>query len=86
MRDAAIAGLGVTLLPVFFVHAAIAEGSLVAIDVGCDAEGAELYLAYPRDRSASAKIAALVTSLRTSFGDPPYWDDTATGLPPVAPR
>lgn len=74
MRDAALAGLGLTLLPNFFAHAGIRDGSLTAIDVGAEAEGAELHLAYPRERSASAKIAALTESLRRSFGDPPYWD------------
>jgi len=74
MRDAALAGLGLTLLPNFFVHSELSVGSLVQIDVGVEAEGAELYIAHPRDRSASAKISALTHSLRRSFGDPPYWD------------
>jgi DNA-binding transcriptional LysR family regulator len=80
MRDAALAGLGITLLPTFFVHEQLADGSLVEVDVGMQAEGAELFLAYPRDRSASAKIAALTASLRRSFGDPPYWDVTPAKL------
>ena len=74
MRDAALAGLGLTLLPTFFVHAEMTVGSLVRVDVGADAEGAELHIAYPRDRSVSAKVAALTEWLRRSFGDPPYWD------------
>ncbi|WEJ98017.1 MAG: LysR family transcriptional regulator [Candidatus Sphingomonas phytovorans] len=74
MRDAALAGLGITLLPTFFVHEQLASGALVEVDIGMAAEGAELFIAYPRDRSASAKIAALTASLRRSFGDPPYWD------------
>ena len=74
MRDAAVAGLGITLLPTFFIHAELAAGSLVPVDLGVAAEGAELYIAYPRDRSASVKVVALTGSLRRSFGDPPYWD------------
>lgn len=74
MRDAALAGLGITLLPTFFVHGELASGALVRVEIGMEAEGAELFIAYPRDRSASAKIAALTASLRRSFGDPPYWD------------
>src|SRR3569623_2139911 len=74
MRDAALAGLGIALLPTFFVHAERKAGTLVPIDIGRAAEGAELHIAYPRDRSASAKVAALTDSLRRSFGDPPYWD------------
>lgn len=74
MRDAALAGLGITLLPTFFVHGELASGALVRVEIGMEAEGAELFIAYPRDRSASTKIAALTASLRRSFGDPPYWD------------
>ena len=74
MRDAALAGLGIALLPTFFVHEQLASGALMEVAVGCEAEGAELFIAYPRDRSASTKIAALAASLKRSFGDPPYWD------------
>jgi len=74
MREAAIAGLGITLLPTFFVHEQLASGTLRRLEIGVEAEGAELFLAYPRDRSVSAKILALVDSLRRSFGDPPYWN------------
>lgn len=74
MRDAALAGLGLALLPTFFIHKEIAEGSLVEVQVGWPAEGAELFLTYPRDHGAAAKIRALGDSLRRSFGDPPYWE------------
>ncbi|RXT55417.1 LysR family transcriptional regulator [Bosea sp. Tri-44] len=74
MRDAAAAGLGITLLPTFFVYQSIRDGALVPLDVGAESEGAELFLTYARDHGASAKIRALAESLRRSFGDPPYWD------------
>lgn len=80
MRDAAVAGLGLALLPTFFVHDGLAAGTLVEVDIGLAAESAELFIAYPRDRSASAKVLALVESLRASFGDPPYWNLSATGV------
>jgi DNA-binding transcriptional LysR family regulator len=74
MRDAAVAGLGIALLPSFFVHTQLDSGALVPIDIGVEAEGAELFIAHLRDHSASAKIRALTDSLRQSFGTPPYWD------------
>lgn len=74
MRGAALAGLGITLLPTFFVHAELAAGSLVRLDIAAEAEGAELFVCYPLTRSAPAKVSALVAWLRRSFGDPPYWD------------
>lgn len=77
MRDAAVAGLGLTLLPSFMVYEALRDGTLVALDVGAEAEGAELFITYARDHGASAKIQALADSLRQSFGDPPYWDRPA---------
>lgn len=77
MRDAAVAGLGIALLPSFFVHEAIATGALLEIDIGLRAEGAELFLAYPRDHGAAAKIRVLGESLRRSFGNPPYWERPA---------
>ncbi len=81
MRDAAVAGLGISLLPTFFVHGQLANRALARIDIDVEAEGAELFIAYPRERSASAKVLALIESLRRSFGDPPYWD-RASDQPP----
>ncbi len=74
MRDAAIAGLGIALLPTFLVSAPLASGQLRTIDVGVEPEGAVLYIAYPKNRRPSAKVSELTASLRLAFGDPPYWD------------
>lgn len=74
MRDAALAGLGITLLPTFFVHTEIASGALVRVDVQAEGEGAELFVCYPQAGTASAKVAALTESLRRALGTPPYWD------------
>lgn len=75
MRDAALAGIGIALLPTFFVHDSIASGALVVLDIRVQAEGAELFIAYARDYGSAAKILALAASLRQSFGEPPYWDN-----------
>jgi DNA-binding transcriptional LysR family regulator len=74
MRDAAIAGLGIALLPAFFVHEALSSGALRTIDIGREFEGATIFMAYPKGRQVSAKIVALTAWLRLSFGSPPYWD------------
>ncbi|GFZ91243.1 MULTISPECIES: LysR family transcriptional regulator [Sphingobium] len=74
MRDAAMEGLGIALLPTFFVHNALASGALIEVNIGLQAEGAELFLAYPKDHGAAAKIRAFGDSLRRSFGTPPYWE------------
>ena len=74
MRSAAVAGLGLALLPTYFIRAEVARKRLAVVDVGADPEGATLYLAYPHDRRASAKLRALAEWLREAFGSPPYWD------------
>ena len=74
MRDAAAAGLGIALLPTFIVHAHVASETLRILDIGAEAESAEVQLTYPRDRVNSAKVRALAEALRASFGSPPYWD------------
>jgi len=75
MKDVALAGIGIALLPTFFVYDSIASGALLELDIGVQAEGAELFLAYARDHGSAAKILALAASLQRSFGDPPYWDN-----------
>ncbi|TGS48451.1 MULTISPECIES: LysR family transcriptional regulator [unclassified Mesorhizobium] len=74
MRDAALAGLGLALLPAYFIQAEIADGRLVSVDVGAEPEGASIYMAFPEDRRGSAKLRALTAWLRDVFGDPPYWE------------
>jgi DNA-binding transcriptional LysR family regulator len=74
-RDARcrLAGLGLAMLPTFFLHQEIKTGALIEVDIGWPAEGAELFLTYPRDHGAASKIRVR-DSLRRSFGDPPYWE------------
>ena len=74
MRDAAIRGLGIALLPTFFLEASLRERTLRVLDIGARAEGATLYLGYPEHLRASAKIRALTAWLQRSFGDPPHWE------------
>jgi len=74
MRDAALAGLGIALLPGYFIQPELARKQLLVVDVGAEPEGATLYIAYPSDRRRSAKLRALTQWLRETFGNPPYWD------------
>ncbi|CAN7512252.1 LysR family transcriptional regulator [Phyllobacterium sp. LjRoot231] len=74
MRDAAIAGLGIALLPTFVAGAALKSRELLAIDVGVQAEGEHIFIAHPEGRMPSAKLRALADHLRTAFGYPPYWE------------
>jgi DNA-binding transcriptional LysR family regulator len=75
MLDAAIAGLGISLLPAFIVGQALRDGKLTKIDVGMQAEPEFLYIGHPHGRKPSAKLRALAGWLKDAFGDPPYWDN-----------
>lgn len=74
LRDAAIAGLGIALLPAFIAGPAIREGRLAEIDVGHTPEAEFIYMAHPEGRNPSAKLRAIADHLKKSFGDPPHWD------------
>ena len=74
MRDAALAGLGVALLPLFIVGAALKAGTLRVIDVGVEAEQEYIYIAHADGQHPSAKLRALAAWLKEAFGNPPYWE------------
>jgi DNA-binding transcriptional LysR family regulator len=74
MCDAAIAGLGISLLPAFICGQALKEGTLRKIDVGIQAEPEFLYIGHPHGRKPSAKLRALAAWLKDAIGNPPYWD------------
>jgi DNA-binding transcriptional LysR family regulator len=77
MRDAAAAGLGIALLATFVVHEELKRKKLLALNVDAEAEHATIFVAYPKDRRVSAKVSAMITHLRNTFGTPPYWDRPA---------
>jgi DNA-binding transcriptional LysR family regulator len=74
MRDAAVAGVGITLLPTFIVGPELARSALKKIEVGAATESADIFVAYPTARAASAKVRALIDALKGAFGNPPYWE------------
>jgi DNA-binding transcriptional LysR family regulator len=74
MRDAAIDGLGIALLPTFVFYDSLASGKLRLLDVASEAEPATVFIAYLHARRVSAKVLALIAHLRAAFGTPPYWE------------
>jgi len=82
MRDAAVAGLGIALLATFLLESPLKKRTLKVLDVGAEAEGAMIYIAYPEHLRSSGKIRALTAWLRRSIGEPAYWDiDSNRGSP-----
>jgi DNA-binding transcriptional LysR family regulator len=73
MRDAAVAGVGIALLPDFIAGPETARKQLRIVDVGARADGADLFVAYPTALGSSAKVRALVDVLRATFGDKRNW-------------
>jgi DNA-binding transcriptional LysR family regulator len=61
-------------LPTFLVGPELARGALRTIEVGAATESADIFVAYPTARGASAKVRALIEALKTAFGNPPYWE------------
>ena len=74
IRDAATAGLGIALLPMFIAGPAMKAGALLPIDIGMHPEDEFIYMAHPDGRNPSAKLRSVADHLRAAFGSPPYWD------------
>ncbi|MCJ8143507.1 LysR family transcriptional regulator [Ancylobacter sp. A5.8] len=74
MRDAAMAGLGIAMLPLFIAGPHIRDGALRVIEVGAETEPEFIHVAHPEGRNPTAKLRALADCLREAFGDPPYWE------------
>lgn len=79
LLDAALAGLGVALLPTWLVGQALHAGQLVPILPaweGLIAPGPEraIWAVYPPKKVVSPKVRAFLGFLERCFGKPPYWD------------
>jgi DNA-binding transcriptional LysR family regulator len=86
MMAAAVAGLGVTLLPTFLAGPEIEKGSLVRVLDDYRLPEAGLYVVRPPPREpAPAAVRALTELLLEKFGGEPYWDLCALHQARLAP-
>ena len=74
LRDAAVCGRGIALLPTFIAGADLQEGSLRSILVEYHAPEIALYAIYPQTRHLSVKVRVFIDFLVERFGGRPYWD------------
>lgn len=74
MRDAAIAGLGIVLLPAFIVYREIERGALIPILTRYHYSQMAAYAIYPQTRHLSQRVRAFVDFLSKRFDKKPYWD------------
>lgn len=74
LRDAAVAGLGIVMLPVFIVHQEIEGGALIPLLTGYRRPQLEAYAIYPQTRHLSQRVRVLVEFLVKRYEGVPYWD------------
>jgi len=74
LRDAAVQGRGIALLPTFIAGADFQQGRLATILPGYQAPEISIYAIYPETRHLSLKVRVFIDFLVERFGGRPYWD------------
>ncbi|MBI4183934.1 MAG: LysR family transcriptional regulator [Proteobacteria bacterium] len=74
LREAAVRGLGLALLPTFICGRDLKSGALEAVLREAMPEPRGIFAVYPQGRYLSAKIRAFVDFLAAAFGPRPYWE------------
>jgi DNA-binding transcriptional LysR family regulator len=90
LRDAAVAGVGVALLPTWLVVEDIKTGRLRRVLPGWSAmiatKPSGIFGVYPPHRLVQPKVRAFLDFAQKRFGRPPYWDPDWTEDRPSTPR
>jgi DNA-binding transcriptional LysR family regulator len=74
LRAAAVAGLGICILPSFIAAPAIESGALTALLLDYPLEEGALHAVMPPGKAVTARVRALVDFLAARFGPEPAWD------------
>jgi DNA-binding transcriptional LysR family regulator len=79
LREAALAGLGIALLPTWLVSADVQNKQLVTLLIEHEwqiSPGAEraIWGVYPPKRTVSPKVRAFLAFIEQRFGQPVYWE------------
>jgi DNA-binding transcriptional LysR family regulator len=74
IRDAAIAGMGLTVLPTFLVADALRAGKLIPVLQDTPVVSDGIFVVYPPDRHLSTKVRALIEHLTAAFKGAPSWE------------
>jgi DNA-binding transcriptional LysR family regulator len=75
LRDMAIAGHGIILVPTFIAWQAMASGELVPVLQDYWPRQLSAYAVYPQTRYLSQRARAFIDFLAEKFGENPYWDE-----------
>jgi DNA-binding transcriptional LysR family regulator len=84
VRDAAIAGLGLVVLPLFIVADALRQGRLVQALPGVTPIPDTINAVYPPMRHVPLKVRALIEHLVTALAGTPPWEIDLKTLAPTA--
>ena len=74
LRDAAVDGQGIALLPSFIAYEEIEREALVPILTDYKLQRMDAYAIYPQTRHLSQRVRAFVDFLVERFQGTPYWD------------
>jgi len=74
LRDAAVEGLGIVLVPSFIAYKEIDRGTLVPLLEDYKPPQINAYAVYPQTRHLSLRVRSFVDLLVNRFEGTPYWD------------
>ncbi|MBT8120187.1 MAG: LysR family transcriptional regulator [Gammaproteobacteria bacterium] len=74
LRDAAVEGMGIIMVPSFIAYQEIESGALVKLLNDYIPAKIEAYAIYPQTRHLSQRVRAFVDFLVNRFAGTPYWD------------
>lgn len=78
---AAVAGVGLILLPTFVAGRDLEAGRLQPVLTDYRVQEHSIYAVYPSRKHLSAKVKAFVDFLAGKYAPDPYWDDWLRALP-----
>ena len=74
LKDAAVKGQGIILVPTFIAYKEIESGSLIPLLKNYTSPQINAYAIYPQTRHLSQRVRAFVDLLVKRFEGTPYWD------------
>ncbi len=83
LRQAALSGLGLAMLPTFLAGHDLSIGALRPVLSDYVSSDTAIYAVYPQHRHLSPKVRAFVDFMTERFGPRPSWDQLAESAPPA---
>lgn len=76
LREALIAGVGISLVPTFLVGDQVAAGTLIQTLAGYQLSPQSLHVVYPQSKYTAQKVRAFIDFMAQAFSTQPHWDFT----------